>query len=266
MKENKYFEALGKPFPAGEVSWKIQVTNKEKTKGMAVPYLDARAISNRLDAVVGQNNWKDEYKPWHNYVTKQEQKFAQLCTIYIYDEERKEWIGKTDGAEDSDISPIKGGLSDALKRAAVRWNIGRYLYDFEDIWVEIEPRGGSYVIKKSERAKLADFYTKSVAALFGTQPAAGKQSPPAASGAQAADDGGSGNGQVFEIKDVRIQETENGASSAIKLYDGQKQYTVFLRGKDERLKIGTKIRNLKTEQHQNVYGPINILNGYDVAA
>ena len=39
-----------------------------------------------------------------------------------------EWIGKSDGADDSNIEAAKGGLSAALKRAAVQWGIARYLY------------------------------------------------------------------------------------------------------------------------------------------
>ncbi len=64
MRDNKNFEEFGRPFTASDVSWKLQLTNKEKTIGLAVPFLDARAIADRLDAVVGQNRWKDEYKSW----------------------------------------------------------------------------------------------------------------------------------------------------------------------------------------------------------
>ena len=116
MSTNKYFEAFGKPFDVRDVSWRLQYVDKEKLQGFAVPYLDARAISERLDRVVGQQRWKDAYTPWHSA----DKKSSQLCTISIYDDELKEWIGKTDGAENTDVEPIKGGLSDAFKRAAVK--------------------------------------------------------------------------------------------------------------------------------------------------
>ena len=41
------------------------LANKEHTRGMAVPYIDSRAIQNRLDSVVGIYNWKPAYRPWH---------------------------------------------------------------------------------------------------------------------------------------------------------------------------------------------------------
>lgn len=79
-----------------------------------------------------------------------------------------QWIDKTDGAEDSDIEAVKGGLSDAFKRAAVKWNIGRYLYSFNTVWVAAEARGNSYVIPESENAKLEKAYNDTVARMFGT--------------------------------------------------------------------------------------------------
>ena len=276
MRENKYFEEFGKPFSAEDVSWKLQLTNKDKTSGLAVAYLDARVIADRLDAVVGQNRWKDEYKPWHNYVTKKEQKFAQLCTISIYDEEQGEWIGKTDGAEDSDIEPIKGGLSDAFKRAAVKWNIGRYLYQLEPVWVDIEPRGDSFIIKKSEFKKLHEGYVKSVAAMFGNPPAGGgsqtskaqekKPAEPKQQSQPYYESNGIAQTPVYEIQSVQVETNANGNKSAIALSDGKRRYKMYMYGKDDRLKRGTKIKNVRAEAKQNSYGPYYILNSYDMAA
>lgn len=260
MRGNKYFEEFGKPFADSDISWKLQLTNKEKTSGLAVAYLDARAIADRLDAVVGQNRWKDEYMPWHNYVTKKDQKFAQLCTIYIYDDELKEWIGKTDGAEDSDIEPIKGGLSDAFKRAAVRWNIGRYLYRLEPVWVTIEPRGDSYIIAKNEYVRLNKIYNNAIVKLFGTIP---NPKQPAKS-AQTEDDGEIF--PVYEVKAVKVEPGKSGMRSRLILQHQGKQYNTFMQGSDERLKQGSKIINVDMARQKNSYGEYHLLNKYDIAA
>lgn len=277
MRDNKNFEEFGRPFAASDVSWKLQLTNKEKTSGLAVPYLDARAIADRLDAVVGQNRWKDEYKPWHNYVTKKEQKFAQLCTIYVYDEDLREWIGKTDGAEDSDIEPIKGGLSDSFKRAAVRWNIGRYLYKFDPVWVDIEPRGDSFVIARKENGKLEKIYNDTIVRMFGTAPAATPaqksaaeqpyefQSKQAKQPAPIHNNGVAQN-PVYEIKRIKVERSDNGMRSSMILEGMGRKYNAFLNGSDERLKSGTKLINIKAQTGKNSYGSYAILNSYDIAA
>ena len=147
-------EELARPFAAEDLEWRIQVTSKDKTSGLAIPYVTNRAIQDRLDEVVGPENWYNDYRPWHGNGKKD----AQICGISIYFE-GKGFITKWDGAEDSDIEPIKGGLSDSMKRAAVQWGIGRVLYKMDNApWVSVEQKGNSCVIRDSERPKLNAAY------------------------------------------------------------------------------------------------------------
>ena len=147
---------LAQPFAPEDLEWRIQQANKDKTRGMAVAYVTNRAIQDRLDDVVGPENWHNDYKPWHSSGKKE----SQICGISIYNEERKDWNTKWDGAEDTDIESIKGGLSDSMKRAAVQWGIGRYLYKMEGVWVNVEARGNSCIILSEERTKLDKAYTQ----------------------------------------------------------------------------------------------------------
>ncbi len=141
------FAALKQPFAPEDLEWRLQHVKKETPYGIAVPYVTNRAIQNRLDDVVGPGNWYNEYKPWH----QSGEKASQLCGISIYFEETQRWVTKWDGAEDSDIEPVKGGLSDSMKRAAVQWGIGRILYEMEAIFVDVEQRGKTWVIPKKEQ-------------------------------------------------------------------------------------------------------------------
>jgi hypothetical protein len=151
---------LLEPFDFKDVEWKIQFTNQEKTSGMAVAYLNSRAIQSRLDFVIGATNWKNTYAPWQNN--------AQICGLSIYDSERNDWVTKYDGAENTDIEPVKGGLSDSFKRAACMWGIGRYLYEIGGVWVEIEQRGKSMGIKNDQYGKLATEYNKAIDKILNT--------------------------------------------------------------------------------------------------
>ena len=274
MRENKYFEEFGKPFPASDVSWRLQYVNEQRMQGIAVPYLDARAVADRLDEVVGQNRWKDSYTPWHDSVSGKKTKSSQLCTISIYDDELGQWIDKTDGAEDTDTEPIKGGLSDAFKRAAVKWNIGRYLYSFEPVWVTAEKRGRAFVIAKSENGKLETAYNTTVARLFGTEapkgtttttpPPAQKQgtTPPPAPAITQPQNNGDENADVYEVRKINVQNNQ----SSMLLFGKGKQFQAFMQGADERLKVGTRIKNVNAGRGQNSYGTYAILNSYDIAA
>jgi hypothetical protein len=137
------YEKLAAPFPPDEIEWRVGSTTGDKSKGMALAYLDARAVMDRLDAVCTPGGWQDRY----SHVGEK-----TCCEIGILSENG--WIWKADGAGDTDFEGAKGAFSDAFKRAAVRWGIGRYLYDIKAPWVEIEQRGRSYVIKPAEMAKL----------------------------------------------------------------------------------------------------------------
>lgn len=136
---------LKTPYPAAEIEWRVGSTNSDKTSGLALAYLTARHVMERLDAVCGPENWQDRYE-FHGART--------VCYLSI--RVGDDWITKGDGAGDSDVEAEKGAISDALKRAAVKWGIGRYLYDLGNIWVDLEPAGRSYKIKKNQYRKLQD--------------------------------------------------------------------------------------------------------------
>ena len=141
MNKNIFFE-LSVPFDANEIDFRIGNTNAEKTSGLALAYLTARAVMNRLDEVVGAENWQDKYTP----APAGGGKAGWICELSL--RLGDEWITKSDGADESDIEAVKGGISDAFKRAAVKWGIGRYLYALPPIWVPIEPAGRGYRMKQ----------------------------------------------------------------------------------------------------------------------
>ena len=150
-------EELAQPFAPQDLEWRLQCASSDKTRGLAVPYVTSRAIQDRLDAVVGAENWRNEFQPWQGG-----KKGAQICGISIFVEERREWITKWDGAENTDIEAVKGGLSDSMKRAAVQWGIGRVLYKLPSIWVNVRQRGNSCYIPDEERPTLDGAYREAL--------------------------------------------------------------------------------------------------------
>ncbi|PSL23450.1 Rad52/Rad22 family DNA repair protein [Dyadobacter jiangsuensis] len=136
-------EDLSAPFDPSLVSWRVGSTTKSKDKGMALAYIDARDVMKRLDKVLGPENWKDRYEYYGN---------TAICYLSIRID--GEWIEKADGAGDTAVEAEKGRISDAFKRAAVKWGVGRYLYDIDSVWVNLEQRGNSYAIPKAEYDRL----------------------------------------------------------------------------------------------------------------
>jgi hypothetical protein len=122
---------LAAPFHSYYVGWKAQATNRDKTRALAVAYIDARTVMDRLDHVVGPGNWSDTYR----LVSAGDGEFAIECTLALFGVSKSD-IGTADEDDDgSQASLSKSAYSDALKRAAVKWGIGRYLYRLPKVWV-----------------------------------------------------------------------------------------------------------------------------------
>jgi hypothetical protein len=143
MSSDEIMKKLQEPFPPEEIEWRVGSTNKDKTSGLALAYVTNRAIQNRLDDVFGPLNWQNQYKEWKNN--------SQICGISVRVGTTEEWVTKWDGADDSQTEAIKGGLSDSMKRAAVQWGIGRYLYKLDQQWCKIKPVGNSYALAETPR-------------------------------------------------------------------------------------------------------------------
>lgn len=132
---------LAEPFDEREIEWRVLRAFKAKNGkayAFVAPYVESRAIMNRLDNVLGVGSWENEFKEIHNGI---------LCGIRIHLQEQKSII-KYDGADLTDFEATKGGLSGAFKRAAVQWGIGRYLYNLSETMVEIFPdtkKGKNYI-------------------------------------------------------------------------------------------------------------------------
>jgi hypothetical protein len=127
------YKALQAQFPAGEIEWRLQQAGEKNGRiwAICVPYVTNRAIQSRLDEVVGPEGWKNEFRPGPGG--------GVMCGISV--RVGDEWVTKWDGAENTDIEGVKGGLSGAMKRAAVQWGIGRYLYGLEESFATIHDQG-----------------------------------------------------------------------------------------------------------------------------
>lgn len=130
------FDKLSAPFTPDQIHWRAQTVTKDGSKALALAYIDARDVMDRLDSAAGPANWRDSYI--------ETPKGRTICTLEIRVD--GEWIAKSDGAGDTDVEGEKGSISDALKRSAVKWGIGRYLYDLGNVWApcesyEVEDRG-----------------------------------------------------------------------------------------------------------------------------
>ena len=270
---------LARPFAPEDLEWRLQKTIESKLRGIAVPYVTNRAIQARLDDVVGVDGWHNDYKPWH----RSGQREAQICGISIYFPE-KGFITKLDGAEDSDIEPVKGGLSDSMKRAAVQWGIGRVLYGMDVVWVDIEKQGKSWVIPKNQRTVLDKAYLDYLNKLKLTpNPASGVQSTltpkragetpdpaPAAAQPKSApvqplpQPTPAGMTEVYTVIAARLENRPNSTTHLLLDKPGAGQIHAFAIGNHPELTAGTQLTGCKLELQKQDTVVFYILRDYRI--
>lgn len=125
-------KALALPFDPSEVKWKPAVVSGNRA--MALCYVDARVIQDRLDEVLGVTGWQDDYEVLADN--------SVVCRLRLKLD--GEWITKVDVGGPSEQPDggdrMKAAFSDGLKRAAVKFGVGRYLYRLPSQWVDYDPQ------------------------------------------------------------------------------------------------------------------------------
>lgn len=119
-------EELSQPIPQDEIKTYDKKWTDKRTgepRSITLSYIDARYVQEKLDKVCGPANWQNTFRNVEG---------GLICAIGIKVED--EWVWKEDAGVQQpegmgDEIDFKGSFSDAFKRAAVQWGIGRDLYD-----------------------------------------------------------------------------------------------------------------------------------------
>jgi hypothetical protein len=126
--ERDIAKLLAAPFPLSEVKFKPQAV--KNNRALAAPYVDVRAVMDRLDQAVGIGGWKDRLGLLPDG--------SVLCRLKLWVGDR--WVERSDVGSPSEQPDngdrCKAAHSDALKRAAVKFGVGRYLYRIPGQWVD----------------------------------------------------------------------------------------------------------------------------------
>jgi hypothetical protein len=128
---------LSRPFDPDEIKCKPQAV--KGTRALVTFYIDARLVEDRLDEVVGVSGWKEDYQALPEG--------AVVCRLSILF--GNEWVTKMDVGSPSEQPDggdrMKAAFSDALKRAAVKFGIGRYLYRIPNVWHDYDPAKKQFI-------------------------------------------------------------------------------------------------------------------------
>ena len=130
---------------ADEIECRVGTINE---KGLTLLlYKDARCDMNMLDEA--EVKWKRQHEVIGGNL---------YCTVSIWDDEIKEWVGRQDVGTESFTEATKGQASDSFKRACFNWGIGRELYSAPFIWIPAD-KYTSYVNKKTNKLGTYDKFS-----------------------------------------------------------------------------------------------------------
>ena len=119
-------------------------------------YKTSRTDAEILDSVVGMGNWQKRFYTLQGVGIGERERSIVVCEVGIYDDDKHEWVWKSDSGTESEVEQDKGICSDAFKRAAGGscWGIGRELYYTGFIFVKCETE----LIPNSKKYRLVDKY------------------------------------------------------------------------------------------------------------
>ena len=139
----KLLAELEVPFSPDQVRWRVTNTTNDKKRGQIVPYADCRAYTDRLNALFTPQGWTREYKvETMTNITRVKKgesivsgKVLVTCTVTIlgigsHSGTGEEWADDDNGMTSADAQ--------AFKRACSCFGLGRYFYDFNAIWVDLD--------------------------------------------------------------------------------------------------------------------------------
>lgn len=127
--------ALAEPFSASEVEFKPGATNREKTKALALAYVDSRPYIQRLNVVCPE--WQDEYQ-----VTMLPDRVVVLCRLTLAGVTRTGdgecLLTNGEEGERTEANAVTSASAQAFKRACVKFGLGAYLYSLPQVWCDYD--------------------------------------------------------------------------------------------------------------------------------
>ena len=141
-----------RPLRADEIE--VRVGQVFDGKVSMLLYKTARTDMTILDETYGEFGWQCDYK---------ELKGNMYCGIGVWSDKRGCWVWKWDCGTESNTEKEKGEASDAMKRAGVKWGIGRELYTAPRIYLDVATdRVGDYKFKLHNPRELYGIYVSNI--------------------------------------------------------------------------------------------------------
>ncbi len=142
LESAKLLDQLADPFDPSEIKWRVTHTTRDGSRGAVIAFADPRAYSDRLNHVFTPSGWTRTYEVnTVSSVTRMKKdkliqtgKVLVTCMVTItgvgtHADSGEEWADEENA--------MTSAQAQAFKRACICFGLGRYLYNFAEMWVPL---------------------------------------------------------------------------------------------------------------------------------
>jgi Rad52/22 family double-strand break repair protein len=139
----RYTAELEIPFDRHVIEWRVTNTSQNRARGQVIPYADQRAYTDRLNTLFTPAGWTRKYTihTSANFERSKDQKIVAkvlvTCELTIFGLGSHSATGEEWADNDNAGTAAE---AQAFKRACCCFGLGRYLYYFEGVWVDLDER------------------------------------------------------------------------------------------------------------------------------
>ena len=150
---DEVLRALAIPFDLRVVQWRVTEWGDDGKRGLMMPYADPRAYSDRLNDLFTPAGWSRKYAvqtsaPVQRSNRRPAAKILVTCEVTIA------CIGTNSGTGEEwadKENALTAAEAQAFKRSLSCFGLGRYLYDIDGEWIDLDQQGVPTRIPKLPR-------------------------------------------------------------------------------------------------------------------
>jgi hypothetical protein len=131
------------PFNPSLIEWKVTSTDQDGNRGLLMPYADPRAYTDRLNEIFTPAGWTRRYVVTTSANFERDEDKKLVAKVFVTCNLTIHGIGSHSATGEEWADNDNAGTSaeaQAFKRACSCFGLGRYLYCFTGIWVDLDER------------------------------------------------------------------------------------------------------------------------------
>jgi hypothetical protein len=131
------------PFEPSVIEWRVTHTAQGQSRGQIVPYADPRGYTDRLNVMFSPAGWTRKYSVHAsaNFERAKDQKLVAkvlvTCELTIFGIGSHSATGEEWADNDNALTAAE---AQSFKRSCCCFGLGRYLYYFSGVWVDLDER------------------------------------------------------------------------------------------------------------------------------